>query len=209
MADKKKEIKSEIKRNLRSLAILIIVMTLIYFDVSITKLLNFTEDKKIIWTLDFGIYNILVSMLFSVIYYFYKGAKLHIKIDILNKKEDTNEITIRGENPEEIYVKLNVEGKYKKFSSKIEIFFPHWIDVQTKPKPYLSFDEDKNTCLIDLESLILNKENISLTESITFDVLKNTDEKNEDLIEAKLKLGLFTKFSKVVLENKGIKIKSK
>ncbi|WP_332633124.1 hypothetical protein [Halalkalibacter flavus] len=208
MADKKEEIKSEIKRNLRTIAILIIVIILIYFDISITKLLNFTEDKKIIWTLDFGIYNILVSMLFSVVYYFYKGAKLQIKIDILNKKEDTSEITIR-ENPEEIYVKLNVEGKHKKFSSKIEIFFPHWIDVQTKPKPYLSFDEDKNTYLIDLESLILNKENISLTESITFDVLKNTDEKNKDLIEAKLKLGLFTKFFKVVLENKGIKIKSK
>ncbi|MED4402074.1 hypothetical protein [Metabacillus fastidiosus] len=208
MADKKQEIKSEIKRNLRTIAILIIVIALIYLDISITKLLNFTEDKKIIWTLDFGIYNILVSMLFSVVYYFYKGAKLQIKIDILNKKEDTNEITIR-ENPEEIYVKLNVEGKYKKFSPKIEIFFPHWIDVQTKPKPYLSFDEDKNTCLIDLESLILNKENIALTESITFYVLKNTDEKNQDLIEAKLKLGLFTKFFKVVLENKGIKIKSK
>ncbi|MDR4888230.1 hypothetical protein RGU12_11775 [Fredinandcohnia sp. QZ13] len=207
MADKK-GIKSEIKRNLRTIAILIIVIILIYFDISITKLLNFTQDKKIIWTLDFGIYNILVSMLFSVIYYFYKGAKLHIKIDILNKKEDTNEITIR-DNPEEIYMKLNVEGKYKKFSSKIEIYFPHWIDVQTKPRPFLSFDEDNNTYLIDLESLILNKENISLTESITFDVLKNTDEKNKDLIEAKLKLGLFTKFFKVALENKGIKIKSK
>lgn len=106
-------------------------------------------------------------------------------------------------------MKLNVEGKYKKFSSKIEIYFPHWIDVQTKPRPFLSFDEDNNTYLIDLESLILNKENISLTESITFDVLKNTDEKNKDLIEAKLKLGLFTKFFKVALENKGIKIKSK
>ncbi|MGJ9386102.1 hypothetical protein [Salipaludibacillus sp. CF4.18] len=207
MADKKEEIKSEIKRNLRYIAILIIVIIFIYFDISITKLLNFT-DKKIIWTLDFGIYNILVSMFFSVVYYFYKGAKLHIKIDILNKKEDTNEITIGG-NPEEIYMQLNVEGKYKKFSSKIEIYFPHWIDVQTKPKPYLSFDEDKNTYLIDLESLILNKENISLTESITFDVLKNSDEKNIDLIESKLKLGLFTKFFKVGLENKGIKIKSK
>lgn len=208
MTDKKEEIKSEVKRNLRSIAILIIVIIFIHFDISIAKLVNFTEDKKIIWTLDFGIYNVLVSMLFSIVYYFYKGAKLQIRIDILNKKEDTNEITIR-ENPEEIYVKLNVEGRYKKISSKVEIFFPHWIDVQTKPKPYLSFDEDKNICLIDLESLILNKENVFLTESITFDIINNSDEKNVDLVEAKLKLGLFTNFFKVVLKNKGIKIKSK
>lgn len=208
MANKKEEIKSELKKNLRSIAILLLVILLINLGVSIAKIMNFTEDKKIIWTLDFGVLNILVSMIFSIIYYFYRGAKLQINIDILNKKEDTNEITIR-EDPEKIYVKLNIEGKYRKVSSNIGIFFPHWIDVQTKPKPYLSFDEDKNTYFINLESLIKNKDNISLTESITFDIIKNEDEKNEDLIEAKLPLGIFAKFFKVGLENKGIKIKGK
>ncbi|KRE04418.1 hypothetical protein ASE46_27510 [Bacillus sp. Root239] len=208
MANKKEEIKSELKRNLRNIAILIIVISLINLGVSTAKIINFTEDKKIIWTLDLGILNILVSMIFSVIYYFYKGAKLQVKIDILNKKEDTSEITLR-DKPEQIYTKLNVEGRYRKLGSKIEIAFPHWIDVQIKPKSYLAFDEDKNTCFIDLESLISNKDNISLTESITFDVINNHDEKNEDLIEAKLKLGWFSKFFKIGIENKGIKIKSK
>ena len=208
MANKKEEMKSELKRNLRSIAILIIVIFLINIGVSTAKIIHFTEDKKIIWTLDLGILNILVSMAFSVIYYIYRDRKLQVKIDILNKKEDTSEITLR-ENPEQIYVKLNVEGRYKKIDSKVEISFPHWIDVQIKPKPYLAFDEDKNTYFIDLESLISNKENISLTESITFDVINNHDEKNEDLIEPKLKLGLISKFFKIGIENKGIKIKSK
>ncbi|WP_427127939.1 hypothetical protein ACQCPQ_31060 (plasmid) [Priestia megaterium] len=209
MANKKDEIKSELKRNIRSIAILIIVILLIHFGVSITKIINFTQDKKIIWTLDFGIFNILVSMAFSIIYYFYKGAKLQLKIDILNKKEDTNEITLRERNPEQIYVKLNVEGRYRKLGSKVEIAFPYWIDVQVKPKHFLAFDEGKNICIIDLKRLISNKKNISLTESITFDVINNEYEKNEDLIEAKLELGLFTKFFKLGLENKGLKIKSK
>lgn len=209
MANKKEDIKSEVKRNLRSIAILLIVLLLMHLGVSITKITNFTEDKKIIWTFDFGILNTLVSMLFSFIYYFYKGRKLQIKINILNKKEDINEITLRERNPEEIYVKLNVEGRYKKFSSKVEISFPHWIDVQIRPKHYLTFDEEKNTCHIDLKSLIANKDNISLTESITFDVINNDNDKNEDLIEAKVKLGLFAKFFKIGIENKGIKIKSK
>lgn len=210
MANKKEEIKKEINRNLRSVAILIIVITLIYFDISIAKYLKFTEDSKIIWTLDFGIYNALVSMIFSVVYYYLKDSKLKIEINILNQKEDTNEITLRdSEKPEKIYVKLHVEGKYRKVSSKVEVFFPHWIDVQTKPKPYLSLDENKNTCLIDLESLILNKENVFLTESITFDIIKNDDEKNIDLVEAKLDLDFFTKYFKVNLKREGIKIQSK
>lgn len=211
MANKKEEIKSEVKKNIRSIAILIIVLALICYNFSLAKLFNFTENQRIIWAFDVGIYNILVSMLFSFIYYFYRGRKLQINIDILNKKEDTDGITLRGENPEEIYVQLNIEGRHKKFSSKMEISFPHWLDVQIKQNSYsyLSFDEDQNICLIDLEKLLLNKENVSLTESITFDIIKNSDEKNEDLVEAKLELGLFTKLFLVGLENKGIKIKTK
>ncbi|PFX43526.1 hypothetical protein COL32_14435 [Bacillus pseudomycoides] len=209
MANKKEEIKKEIYRNLRSIAILIIVITLIYFDISLAKQFNFTKDPKIIWAFDFGIYSSLISILFSIIYYFFKGRQLHIELNILNKKEDTNEITLR-ENPEKIHLKLHIEGKYKKVSSTVKIFFPDWIDVQTKPKPYLSFDEDKNTCFIDLECLILNKENVFLTKYITFYILNNEEEKNlVDLVEAKLDLNFFVKYFMVNLENKGIKIKNK
>lgn len=208
MADKKEEIKKEIYRNIRSIAILAIVITFIYRDFSIAKYLNFTEDKRIIWALDFGIYNSLISILFSVIFYYFKDRKLQVEIDILNKKEDTNEITLR-EDPEEIYVKIHVEGKYKKISPKIEIVFPKWLVVQTKPKPYLSLDEDKNTCLIDLESLITGRENVCLTKSITFDIINDEPEKNTDLIEPKLELSYLTKYLKVNLQRKGIKIQSK
>ncbi|MFK4353830.1 hypothetical protein [Bacillus sp. RC92] len=208
MADKKEEIKKEINRNLRSIAILIIVIGLIYFDISIAKYLNFTQDPKIIWALDFGIYNSLISMIFSVVYYILKDKKLQVEINILNKKEDTNEITLR-ENPEEIYVKLHVEGKYKKISSKIEIVFPDWLEVQVRPNSYVSFNDEKNMCLIDLESLISQKENICLTKSVTFDIINNEPEKNTDLIEPKLAISLWAKFFKIDLQKKGIKIQSK
>ncbi|MCU5582469.1 hypothetical protein OCF65_18705 [Bacillus toyonensis] len=208
MADKKEEIKKEINRNLRSIAILIIVIGLIYFDISIAKYLNFTQDPKIIWALDFGIYNSLISMIFSVVYYILKDKKLQVEINILNKKEDTNEITLR-ENPEEIYVKLHVEGKYKKVSSKIEIVFPDWLEVQVRPNSYVSFNDEKNMCLIDLESLISQKENICLTKSVTLDIINNEPEKNTDLIEPKLAISFWAKFFKIDLQKKGIKIQSK
>ena len=114
----KSEVQTEIKRNLRAIAILIIVIVLINFNISLATLLNFTQDKKIIWTLDFGIYNILVSMIFSVIYYFYSESKLQIEIDILNKREDTNELTIR-ENPEEIYVQLKHQNQSRQHLKNI------------------------------------------------------------------------------------------
>lgn len=208
MADKKEEIKKEINRNLRSIAILIIVIGLIHFDISIAKYLNFTQDPKIIWALDFGIYNLLISMIFSFVHYILKDKKLQVEINILNKKEDTNEITLR-ENPEEIYVKLHVEGKYKKISSKIEIVFPDWLEVQVRPNSYVSFNDEKNMCLIDLESLISQKENICLTKSVTLDIINNEPEKNTDLIEPKLAISFLAKFFKIDLQKKGIKIQSK
>jgi hypothetical protein len=209
MSERKKAVKKEIKSNIRSISILIISLVLINLDISIAKALDFTENDRIIWALDLGIYNGIVGIIFSIIGYFFKERKLYVEVSILNKKEDINELTINGKEPEKIYVKIHIKGKYKKLSTPIVIFFPHWIDFQTKPKPYLRVIEDENKCLIDLEYLISKKENIMLTESITFDVINNSDEKNEDLIEAQWNLDRFTKFFKVDIENKGIKIRSK
>lgn len=209
MSERKKEIKKQIGTNIRTISILIISLILINSNISIAKFLNFTKNDKIIWQLDLGIYNAILGIIFSIVYYFFKERKLYVEVSILNKKEDVNVLTINNGNPEQIKVNMHIKGKYKDLSAPIVIFFPHWLDVQTKSKPYLRFVEDENKCLIDLNYLISKKCNISLTESITFDIISNTDEKNEDLVEAQCNLGFFTKFFFVDIESKGIKIRNK
>ncbi|UAT31986.1 hypothetical protein K7T73_07135 [Bacillus badius] len=208
MGSKKEDIKKEILSNVRNIIILILAIILIYFDISIAKSLGFTEDKRIVWALDFGIYNSLISVTFSVVNYFIRQKKLYINVELLNKEEDVNEITLK-ETPKEIYVKIQIEGTRKNIPSNMQLIFPHWVDFQTKPQPYLTINDTENKCLIDINYFISNKDNISLTTSITFDVISNDDEKNEELMESKLKLGFLAKCFRIQLQNKGIKIRNK
>jgi hypothetical protein len=201
-------VKQEIKKNIRAIVILVISLLLIYFNVSVVNFFHLTIDSKIKWALDIGIYNSLLNIIFSLFDYWLNGRKLKIKVEILNKNENINELTIRDENPRDIVVKINVQGKTKKKKLKfLVISFPHWIDFQNKPKSYLDTNEVENICSIDLNKIITQQGNVQLTESITFSLLSNSDDHNEALIEAQLKHGKFDKIFKLHFENQGIKVR--
>lgn len=208
MLDKKKELKSEVNKNIRTIVIVALSILLISSGFSLAKILNISNDPKVIWGFDFGIYNAIFSIIVSVITYIVRLRKLFIQVEILHKKEDVNEIKLT-EDPEEIYVKIQIQGSYKKILTPLQIKFPHWIDPQSKPKPYLTFNESDNIFLLDLEKLISGSKNIDKSESITIDIISNTDEKNTDLVESQMDIGFIRKWFSIDFENKGIKIKRK
>ncbi|MFD9275321.1 hypothetical protein NX819_14715 [Bacillus subtilis] len=208
MNERKKQVKKELKANIRTITILAISLFLINKGISISTLINFTDNDKIKWTLDLGVYTFVLNFIFSLLIYLYLDNKLYCEVSLLNKKEEFNELTIRDTDPEDIFLKIELKGKCRKLKRRMEICFPHWLDPQVKPRPYLEYIEDENKYLIDLNYFMGSKENVTLKESITFNVLKNSDEKNEELIEASLKVSPFKKLI-VGFECKGIRIKLK
>ncbi|PFZ73689.1 hypothetical protein COL72_08430 [Bacillus toyonensis] len=208
MLDKKKEMKNEIKKNLKNIVVLGLAVLLINLNVSITTMMNFTTNSKIIWTLDLGIYSALFSMILSIINYFVKVQKLHINVELLSKPEDVNELKI-GEEPRAIRLKITLDGKCREILEPLEVNFPEWLDVQCKPSRYLIFNETSNKAIIDLNHLLAQKEYIKKTESITFDLIANSEEKNEELVDADFRIKWYKKWFSINFESKGIHIKVK
>lgn len=211
MDEAKKEIKKEFKKNARAISILLISLIIINLNISIADHLNLGGNSRIKWTLDFGIYNALLSITFSIIYYLFISKKLFIKAVLLNKREENNEVTILGDQPGEIFLELTIKGKYQLVSNPIEIIFPHWIDVQCKGKPYMDIIDKGtvNKCLIHLDKLIIKKDNIDLVEVINIDLIGNSDEKNKELLVPQIKVPWKFKIFKLNFKNKGIKVKRK
>ena len=208
MLDKKKEMKKEIQKNLKNIVVLGLAVILINLNISITTWMNFTENQKIIWTLDLGIYSALFSIIFSVINYLVKLQKLHINVELLNKPEDVNELKI-GENPRSIRLKITLEGKCREISAPLEVKFPEWLDVQFKPSKYREFDTEHNKVSIDLNYLLAQKKYIKKTDSITFDLIANSEEKNEELVDVDFKIKWYRKWFSINFESNGIHIKVK
>ncbi|MGG4548358.1 hypothetical protein ABER02_11250 [Rossellomorea marisflavi] len=208
MVRDKEVLKKEIRSALRNVSILILSLVIINLGFSIASLFKFT-DKRLIWTLDYGFYSIVLSVLFTIIHYRFLQKKLIIDVNIQNKKEEINQITINDDEYGEINIKLHISGKYKKISKPLEIIFPYWIDFQLRPKPYITEYDDENRCEIDLNYLVKQKKNVSLNETISFEVISNQSGKQDDVIEAVCNFNLFQKVMHFHIKNQGIKIKNK
>jgi membrane protein implicated in regulation of membrane protease activity len=208
MVRDKENIKKEIKSALRNISILLLSLILINCGLSIASIFKFTEIR-IVWTLDYGFFSILLSVLFTIIHYFMNRKKLYIVIDIQNKKEEINQITINDKDHAQINMKVHIDGEYRKLSKPVVVTFPYWIDFQLKPKPYIKELEDQNKCEIDLDYLIKNKKKVLLNETITFDIISNDSDKRDDLIEVNFPYSVWQKLFQVHTKSVGIKIKNK
>lgn len=208
MVRDKENIKKEIKSALRNISILLISLILINCGLSIASFFNFT-DKRIVWTLDYGFFSILLSVIYTIIHYFLNRRKLFIEIDIQNKQEEINQITINHKEHAQINLKIHMNGEYKKLTKPVVLTFPFWIDFQTKPKPYIKEIEDQNKCEIDIDYLIKSKEKVYLNEPIIFDIISNDDDKRDDLIEVNFPYSLYQRFFHIHIKSVGIKIKNK
>lgn len=206
MFDKKDAMKQEVKRNIRSLLILIIVVSILYKEWSIIRLLNINMPERMAWALEFGAYSAICSIIFSIISYCVIIRKLFIRIEIINQKEKLGSITLNDESYERINIKIDVEGKKKNVPSEIKIVFPYWLDIQLEPKPYIREEVERNICYIDINYLIRNKDKIKLTEYVPIDLIKNTDEKNQERVNATIELGIRNKLFKIDYKSKGIDI---
>ncbi|UJA34298.1 hypothetical protein [Bacillus velezensis] len=211
MSEKRKQVKKEVLAALRNIFILIISIFFICTNLSIAKFFDFTDDPRIIWTVDIGIYNGILQIIFSIASYLINEKRLNIGVNIINKKEDSNELTIiSDDSADKICLKINIKGKWRKLSGDLNIFFPHWLDIQTKSVPFLKIIDSENKCIIDLNNLMSSTTGYcNLKRSITFDILRNSDENNEDFIQANLNMSIFNKLFAIKFKNEGIKIKSK
>lgn len=208
MVKDKEILKKEIRSAIRNIGILITSLILINLGFSVSYLFKFT-DQRVIWTLDYGFYSIVLSVLFTIIHYSILQKKLFIDVNIQNKKEEINQITINDKEYGEINIKLHIKGKYKKLDKPFEIIFPYWIDFQLRPKPYIKEFADENRCEINLDYLINMKKNVSLNETITFDIISNEPGKQDDVIEAVFGYSFYQKVINLHIKNQGIKIKNK
>lgn len=207
MVRDKEILKKEIKSALRNISILLISLIIINFGFSLASLFKF-EDQRTVWTLDYGFYSICLSVLFTIVHYFFLQKKLFIEVSIKNKKEEMDQITINDKEYGEISVNIHIKGKYKELSKPFDIIFPYWIDYQLRTKPYIKDITEENRCEIDLNYLINQKKNISLNETITIDIISNEPGKQDDIIEAVFKYNFYHKLVNFHINNRGIKIKN-
>ncbi|MDI4570443.1 hypothetical protein [Bacillus altitudinis] len=191
MNETKKQIKKELLTNIRTILTLVLSLIFINQGWSIAEFLWFTKNEKIAWTLDLALYTFLINVIISLCKII--TFRLDCEVSILNKKENFSAITVKEANPEKIFIELKLEGKPIKLKNNLEIAFPHWLDIQVTPKPYLTFKENENKYLIDLNYFIDHKQNIKLTEKLTFDIIKSSDEENEEVVEPFIKVSLFKK----------------
>lgn len=208
MVKDKEIIRKEIKSAIRNISILLISLVIINLGFSIASLFNFTEDR-LVWTIDYGFFSIVLSVLFTIIHYCLIQKKLFIEVNLQNKKEEINKITITHTEFAEIKLMLHIKGEYKKLSKPIIIVFPYWIDYQLKPKPYIKEYDDENKCEIDLDYLIKNKKDILLNETIIFDIISNIPGEQDDVIKVLINYGYFKEFFLLHIKNQGIIIKNK
>lgn len=206
MNERKETVKKEVINNAKVIFSLCITLILINYDISIANQFKSIEDEKIKWALDFGIYNAILGILFTYLLFKVNKNKLYINIEILSKSDGSNVIKL-NENPKKVYIKLKLTGAKPRKCNKIEIIFPHWVDFQIKPKNFIQTDENNNRCYIDIEYLINNRNEVYLTEEISIDLISNTVEGNEDIIQSNINRSFFDKVRRINFTKKDIKIK--
>lgn len=186
MNNHKKEMRKEFVEQLKRLFILVFSLLLIYFGISITSIFKSIDNEKIIWTLDFGIYNILFNLIWTHMDYKIQSKKLNIDLKIFDVKNKGNVINLNKGN-EKIKIELKFFGKAKKKYPKISILFPGWVDIQLRDRNYLEIDYENSRVIIDIAELVKYKNTLNFTESITMDLISSSDESgSEDYSDSKL-----------------------
>ncbi len=207
MNDKKEAVKKEVINNIKVIFSLCITLLLINNNISIANLIKSIDNERIKWTLDFGIYNAILSSSFTWIIFKLNQKKLYIDLRIISKDDGSNIIKLDG-NPKEINIKLKLLGSKPKKFNKVEVIFPYWVDFQIKPKRFIQTDENNNRCYIDIEYLINNRKELNFTEEISIDLISNTDEKNEDIIQSTINSNFIDKLINTNFTNTDITIKN-
>lgn len=207
MLNSRNILKDEIYNNIKNIVILIIVVVTLYNNLSITNLFKFDLDDRLIWAIDFTIYTAILNILYSITNYLLSKNKIHIESTIQNKEEGSNKLVLTGTSPKSVEIIIVAKGKAKKLPNELKVVFPYWVDIQKKPKTYITEDIERNILLIDFNYLISEKERVDLREVITIDLIKNTEENNSDNVKATLKLRLIQKIFSVYFDYKSIDIK--
>lgn len=186
MSNHKKEWRKEFVEQLKRLFILFFSLLLIYFGISITSIFKSIDNEKVIWTLDFGIYNIVFNIIWTHVNYKIQSKKLNIDMKIFDVKNKGNVININKSNGK-VKIELKIVGKAKKKYPKISILFPSWVDIQLRERDYLEIDYENSRVIIDVGELVKHKNNLNFTESITMDLISSSDESgSEDYSDSNL-----------------------
>lgn len=209
--DKKSILKNELISNLRSISILLLVVFSLYKGLSITEFLKLRLNDDLAWAIDFSIYSALLSIIYSCIHYlihlFIKQRMININVEIINLNERSSSIILRDRDNESVEIKMHIEGKYRHIPKDIKIVFPYWVDIQPRPKPYIKESNDtSNLLFIDINYLIQNKQCIDLTESITVDLIANSDEDNKESVKAILDVNKFNEIFRINFSSEKIYI---
>lgn len=202
MSEVKKELKKEVIEQIKRIIILILSLALILKGYSIAGFFKGIDNEKVKWTLDFGMFNILIGIVITAICYLINSRKMTILIKLTDLKNKSDSINL-NKSTGKVKIDLKITGNSKKNYPKINIEFPSWVDIQLKKKTYLEIDYANSNIEIDITSLVKNKKELDIDETITIDLISSSDEKGSiDFSNCYLEKGKFS----ITLDKSEIKI---
>lgn len=204
----RRKIAKGIKNKLIDTLVVLTSGLLIYWNISFVSYF-IKDNEKLIWMLDIALFNLIVSVCFSILIYFYISNRTEIFISIKSKSEDVNKISLEHQIHREIYIEIKIKGKSRLVNENVSVSFPRWVNAQTKPQDYIEFNNEINGFLIDLSKIAQSQKTIDVQDTVTILLITNTsDYKSSKVTIEKDPISIFKKlYFKVYSE--GIEIINK
>ncbi|WP_068983848.1 hypothetical protein [Lysinibacillus xylanilyticus] len=180
---KKEDLKKELFSYFKNFTVLLLVSIPLSLGISVTKSITKIEDKRVIWFIDLGIYNLIALIIVSFVVYWFISKRTKLTISIHYTKERLRELKINSKKNKRIIFEVNIEGNYKDLPEKIIIVFPNWIDTQPKRSKDLIFNDSENKYEIDLLKMINDTGKITEKRNFEIDLIGNEDVNNFVLIK--------------------------
>lgn len=205
---KKEDFKKELYSYFKNFTVLLMVSMPLALGISVTKSLTKIEEKRVIWFIDLGIYNLIALIIVSVVVYWFNSKKTKLNISIHYTKERLRELKINSKKNKRIIIEVNIDGNYKNLPEKIVIIFPKWIDTQAKKSKDLIFIDSENKFEIDLLEMINDTGKITEKRNFEIDLIGNEEVNNfvlikPSIISSKKRLMTFIKKDGMKIELEG------
>ncbi len=183
MTELKKDIEKEFRNYLKNLIVLIFTIIPLYFEISLAEKFINSQNDKLLWFMDLGIYNFIFSIIVSTIMYFYSSLKTTIDIKLFYTEDKLKNVKIKHNENKKIILEITAKGKRENIPAEIVLNYPDWLDMQIKGRPYLTSLDEHNQYVFNLKKMFNQQKEINQTKEIAIDLIGNGNAEEKNKIE--------------------------
>lgn len=166
------------------------------------------KDSEANWAIDTAFYAAIIDVISLILIDQIYKKRLYISVALENPLENGLTSLTTTQEPNKVFLELEIKGRNRKVGAPIFIRFPEWINVQAKNQNTISL-VSSNCISINVDEITGNNREIEIKRRIRLDIISNTDEDYEEMTDMEYQLKWWERYTIIDIKCNRMKIKNK